>query len=112
VSPLNPSSSPQLIISFSAAVPPVSLVVPNIHIHLYEQYYITCTINQYSGRLELKAVGEVSTQWEARLRNAADKVDRDRKTAAETISRVRASVSPSSILLLEQILTMDESGHT
>lgn len=66
--------------------------VPSIRIHLYGQQSILASINPASGRLELKAVGEVSTNWEARLRSAADKVDRDRKLAGETLLRVRAAV--------------------
>lgn len=67
--------------------------ISGIQIHLHGQHYVIASINTFSGRLEFKAVGEVSTSRESRLRNAADKVDRDRKLTGETLLRVRASVS-------------------
>lgn len=69
-----------------------ALTGPGIKIHLYGQHYVVASINSLSGRLELKAIGEVSTSREARLRNAADKVDKDKKSIGETLIRVRASV--------------------
>ncbi|KAI5477894.1 Mediator complex, subunit Med14 [Pseudohyphozyma bogoriensis] len=65
--------------------------VPSIRVHLFGQHQVIASVSSLSGRLEFKAVGEVAAMREARLRNAAEKVDKDRKIAGETLLRVRAS---------------------
>lgn len=66
--------------------------VPVIRVHLTGAHYVTASVNPLTGRFEFRAEGEVSSVREARLRNAADKVDKDRKTCGDTLLRVRASV--------------------
>ncbi|KAK4054377.1 mediator complex subunit [Microbotryomycetes sp. JL221] len=65
--------------------------VPSIHVHLHCQHYVIVSINSMTGHVEFKAVGEQTVTRESRLRSAADKVDRDRKSAADTLQRVRSS---------------------
>ncbi|KAM0789552.1 hypothetical protein ACM66B_000363 [Microbotryomycetes sp. NB124-2] len=65
--------------------------VPVIKVDLYAQHYVLVSVNAMTGHVELKAVGEVSTIRETRLRGATDKIDRDRKSVAETLLRVRSS---------------------
>lgn len=75
--------------------PANQIPVPVIRVHLCGAHYVLASINVLSGRFEFRAEGEASSVREARLRNAADKVDKDRKACGETLLRVKASVSPS-----------------
>lgn len=86
------SDPPSSTTSSTISLVPTSL--KGIRIHLHGQHYIIASINLFSGKLELKAQGEVSFSREMRLRNAADKVGKERSgLIGETILRVRASVS-------------------
>lgn len=67
---LVPSSS-----SSSADAVPQDDDCHSIRLHLFSTHSVLCSFNPLSGKIEFKAPGEVSSAREARLRNAADKVN-------------------------------------
>ncbi|KAK4054165.1 mediator complex subunit [Microbotryomycetes sp. JL201] len=65
--------------------------VPTMRINLYGEHFVLLTVSPMTGHVELKAVGEISAIRETRLRGASDKIDRERRSVAETLLRVRSS---------------------
>ncbi|KAM0747999.1 MED14-domain-containing protein [Meredithblackwellia eburnea MCA 4105] len=82
--PINPSTP-----ATSRTMTPVR--VPQIRIHLYASHQVLATFSSLSGKLEFRSLGEQAAGREARLRSAAEKVDKDRSMAGEALLRVRAS---------------------
>lgn len=72
-----------------------SVDLPTIRLHLFSAHSVVLALNPLSGKLEFRAPGEVSNAREARLRNAAEKVNAapggQLAAAGETLLRVRAS---------------------
>lgn len=60
---------------------------------LHEQHFVLVKIDDHSGRLILKALGDVSTTREARLRGVMERTNDNRGAIGENLLRIKASVS-------------------
>ena len=64
-----------------------------VQVRLHGRHVVQASIDLFSGRLELKALGEASTTKENRMRSVADKANESRQLIVESLLRIRSSVS-------------------
>ena len=63
-----------------------------IQVKLFSTNVVFIHVNTRTGKTEIEPADPTSVVKEARLKSAADKIDKDRKTSADILARLRLTV--------------------